>query len=88
MEASLEQHGPATNGAAIDWYRAILSNGKISEDKIKTEAGIFFNLSVEEKAKDRKQFKIHLEGLLKKKELRNKSCKRDFEGKGWTGQTL
>ena len=66
MEASLEQHGPATNGAAIDWYRAILSNGKISEDKIKTEAGIFFNLSVEEKAKDKKQFKIHLEGLLKK----------------------
>ena len=66
MEASLKQHGPATNGAAIDWYRAILSNGKISEDKIKTEAGIFFNLSVEEKAKDKKQFKIHLEGLLKK----------------------
>ena len=66
MEASLEQHGPATNGAAIDWYRAILSNGKITEDKIKTEAGIFFNLSVEEKAKDKKQFKIHLEGLLKK----------------------
>ena len=54
MKASLEQHSPATNGAAIDWYRAILSNGKISEDKIKTEAGIFFNLSVEEKAKDKK----------------------------------
>ena len=51
MEASLEQHGPATNGAAIDWYRAILSNGKITEDKIKTEAGIFFNLSVEEQAR-------------------------------------
>ena len=66
MEASLEQHGPATNGAAIDWYRAILSNGKITEDKIKTEAGIFFNLSVEEKAKDKKRFKICLEGLLKK----------------------
>ena len=66
MKGSLEQQGPATNGAAIDWYRAILSNGKISEDKIKTEAGIFFNLSVEEKAKDKKQFKIHLEGLLKK----------------------
>ena len=68
MEASLEQHGPATNGAAIDWYRAILSNGiyhfKISEDKIKTEAGIFFNLSVEEKAKDRKQFKIEFFTLL------------------------
>ena len=74
MEASLEQHGPATNGAAIDWYRAILSNGKISEDKIKTEAGIFFNLSVEEKAKDKKRFKIRLEGLLKKQ----MTCEDDY----------
>ena len=48
MEASLEQHMPVTNGGAIDWYRPILTNGKISEEKIKTEAGKFFKLSVEE----------------------------------------
>ena len=66
MEPSLEIHTPVTNGGAIDWYRSILSNGKISEEKIKTEAGKFFNLSSEDKAKDKKVFKIHLEGLLKK----------------------
>ena len=67
MEASLEQHGPATNGAAIDWYRAILSNGKISEDKIKTEAEIFFNLSVEEKAKDKNNSKFTWKAFSKNK---------------------
>ena len=56
MEPSLEIHTPVTNGGAIDWYRSILSNGKISEEKIKTEAGKFFNLSFEDKAKDKKMF--------------------------------
>ena len=56
MEASLEQHGPATNGAAIDWYRAILSNGKITEDKIKTEAGIFFLLKKNQRTKNDSKF--------------------------------
>ena len=53
MEPSLEIHTPVTNGGAIDWYRSILSNGKISEEKIKTEAGKFFNLSFEDKTKDK-----------------------------------
>ena len=54
MEPSLEKHMPDTNGGAIDWYRSILINGKISEEKIKTEAGKFVNLSVKDKAKDKK----------------------------------
>ena len=54
MEPSLEKHTPVTNGGAIDWYRSILINGKISEEKIKTEAGKFVNLSVKDKAKDKK----------------------------------
>ena len=54
MEPSLEIRTSVTNGGAIDWYRSILSNGKISEEKIKTEAGKFFNLSFEDKAKDKK----------------------------------
>ena len=44
MEPSLEKHMPVTNGGAIDWYRSILINGKISEEKIKTEDGKLFNL--------------------------------------------
>ena len=54
MEPSLEKHMPVTNGGAIDWYRSILINEKISEEKIKTEAGKFVNLSVKDKAKDEK----------------------------------
>ena len=50
MEPSLEIRTSVTNGGAIDWYRSILSNGKISEEKIKTEAGKFFNLSFEDRA--------------------------------------
>ena len=65
MEPSLEKHMPVTNGGAIDWYRSILIDEKISEEKIKTEAGKIFNLSVKDKAKDKKVFKIRLEGLLK-----------------------
>ena len=72
MEPSLEIHTPVTNGGAIDWYRSILSNGKISEEKIKTEAGKFFNLSFEDKAKDKKMFKIRLETNLVREILKAK----------------
>ena len=71
MEPSLEKHMPDTNGGAIDWYRSILINGKISEEKIKTEAGKFFNLSVEDKAKDKKVFRNICKGDAQTKK---KSC--------------
>ena len=67
MEASLEQHGPATNGAAIDWYRAILSNGKISEDKIKTEAGIFFIFLLKKKQRTKNNSKFTWKAFSKNK---------------------
>ena len=79
MEPSLEKHMPVTNGGAIDWYRSILINEKISEEKIKTEAGKFVNLSVKDKAKDKKSVQ---------NSPGKKSCVRNFEGKRWTRQAL
>ena len=87
MEPSLEIHTPVTNGGAIDWYRSILSNGKISEEKIKTEAGKFFNLSFEDKAKDKKMFKIRLEGLLKsQKNMETNLVREILKAKGGQGK--
>ena len=87
MEPSLEIHTPVTNGGAIDWYRSILSNGKISEEKIKTEAGKFFNLSSEDKAKDKKVFKIRLEGLLKsQKNIETNLVREILKAKGGQGK--
>ena len=58
MEPSLEKHMPDTNGGAIDWYRSILINGKISEEKIKTEAGKFstFLLKIKQRTKKCSKF--------------------------------
>ena len=87
MEPSLEIHTSVTNGGAIDWYRSILSNGKISEEKIKTEAGKFFNLSFEDKAKDKKMFKIRLEGLLKsQKNMETNLVREILKAKGGQGK--
>ena len=47
-----------TNGSAVDW-------GKVSKSKIKDEALLFFQVSPEERLKDKKVFKIRLEDLLK-----------------------
>ena len=54
-----------TNGSAVDWYKKLKSGGKVSEQKIKDEALLFFQVSAEESLKDKKVFKIRLEDLLK-----------------------
>ena len=56
-----------TNGSAFDWYKKLKSGGKVSESKIKDAALLFFQVSPEERLKDKKVFKICLEDLLKKK---------------------
>ena len=54
-----------TNGETIEWYKVSLENGKISEAKIKAEAINFFDLSAEDKNKDKRYFKRNLEDLVK-----------------------
>ena len=56
--------GPPTIGETLDWYRETLQNGKLSEAKIKSESLSFFNLSSANQMKDKKRFKIALEGLV------------------------
>ena len=43
-----------TNGETIEWNKVSLENGKISEAKIKAEAINFFDLSAEDKNKDKR----------------------------------
>ena len=76
-----------TNGSAVDWYKKLKSGGKVSETKIKDEALLFFQVSPEERLKDKKVFKIRLENLLKiKKEHRRISHAGCAEGKGRKGE--
>ena len=68
MEASLEQHGPATNGAAIDWYRAILSNGKISEGtKSRPKQGYFLIFLLKKKQRTKNNSKFTWKAFSKNK---------------------
>ena len=61
IKISMESEGSQTNGSAIDWYKNLISCGKVSEEKIKAESVAFFML----KTKDKNIFKIRLEELLK-----------------------
>ena len=76
-----------TNGSAVDWYKKLKSGGKVSKSKIKDEALLFFQVSPEERLKDKKVFKIRLEDLLKiKKKHRRISHAGGAEGKGRKGE--
>ena len=75
-EAVMDAPKVQTNGSAVDWFKKLKSEGKVSESKIKDEAFLFFQVSPEERLKDKKVFKILLEDLLKiKKTQKNFSCR-------------
>ena len=65
FDAVMDAPKVQTNGSAVDWYKKLKSGGKVSESKIKDEALLFFQVSPEERLKDKKVFKIRLEDLLK-----------------------
>ena len=75
-----------TNGSAVDWYKKLKSGGKVSESKIKGAALLFFQVSPEERLKDKKVFKICLEDLLNIKKHRGISHAGCAEGKGRKGE--
>ena len=75
-----------TNGSAFDWYKKLKSGGKVSESKIKDAALLFFQVSPEERLKDKKVFKICLEDLLNIKKHRGISHAGCAEGKGRKGE--
>ena len=75
FDAVMDAPKVQTNGSAVDWYKK-LSGGKVSKLKIKDEALLFFQVSPEERLKDKKVFKIRLEDHLKiKKTQNNFSCR-------------
>ena len=65
FDAVMDTPKVQTNGSAVDWYKKLKSGGKVSETKIKDEALLFFQVSPEERLKDKKVFKFRLENLLK-----------------------
>ena len=78
-----------TNGSAVDWYKKLKSGGKVSEQKIKDEALLFFQVSPEERLKDKKVLKIRLENLLKIKKNTEEFLMQDvLKEKGGKGNHL
>ena len=87
FDAVMDAPKVQTNGSAVDWYKKLKSGGKVSEQKIKDEALLFFQVSAEESLKDKKVFKIRLEDLLKvKKKHRRISHAGCAEGNGRQGE--
>ena len=86
FDAVMDTPKVQTNGSAVYWYNKLKSGGKVSETKIKDEALLFFKVSPEERLKDKKVFKIHLENLLKIKksteELLMQDVLKEKGGKG------
>ena len=48
-----------TNKEALDWYKLNLKNGKVSEEAIKSEAVVFFNLSEDKATISKAKFKTN-----------------------------
>ena len=53
-----------TNKEALDWYKQNLKNGKVSEEAIKSEAVVFFNLPKDKVTISKAKFKKDIEGFI------------------------
>ncbi len=62
MRNSLEQH--PTNGKTLDWFEKLHTKGKLSEERLKYEAQVFFKKDIKE---DKKVVKKKLLGLIQKR---------------------
>ena len=62
MRNSLEQH--PTNGKTLDWFEKLHTKGKLSEERLKYEAQVFFKKDIKE---DKKVVKKKLLGLVQKR---------------------
>ena len=75
MRNSLEQH--PTNGKTLDWFEKLHTKGKLSEERLKYEAQVFFKKDIKE---DKKVVKKKLLGLIQK---RNNVTKKASKRTGW-----
>ena len=62
MVNSLKQH--PTNGETLDWFEKLDTKGKVSEERLKYEAQVFFKKDIKE---DKKVVKKKLLGLVQKR---------------------
>ena len=78
---------PRTNGETLLWHREGLLNGRVSEEKFKSEAIKFFGLSQEESCKSKQYFKKDIEDFITKHLNLQKNMLREFlEEKGGIGK--
>ena len=79
---------PRTNGETLLWHREGLLNGRVSEEKFKSEAIKFFGLSQEESCKSKQYFKKDIEDFITKHLNLQKNMLREFLSfKGVQGRT-
>ena len=76
FDAVMDAPKVQTNGSAVDWYKKLKSGGKVSESKIKDAALLFFQVSPEERLKDKTSVQNSPGGSFEyKKTQRNFSCR-------------
>ena len=83
MDSSYKQHhlsSPCqpTNNETLRWYKESLENGKVSEDRFKSEAVAFFNLSSENTTKSKPMFKREILNFVTMHANMQKNLTRDF----------
>ena len=78
---------PRTNGETLLWHRKGLLNGRVSEEKFKSEAIKFFGIAQEESCKSKQYFKKDIEDFITKHPNLQKNMLREFlEEKGGIGK--
>ena len=67
-----------TNNETLHWYKESLENGKVSEEKFKSEAITFFNLSPEQSTKSKQIFKREILNFMTEHTNMQKNLTREF----------
>ena len=78
---------PRTNGETLLWHQEGLLNGRVSEEKFKSEAIKFFGLSQDESCKSKQYFKKDIQDFINKHvNLQNNILREYLEENGGIGK--
>ena len=67
-----------TNNETLQWFKESLENGKVSEEKFKSEAISFFNLAPEQRTKSKQIFKREILNFMTVHTNTQKNLTREF----------
>ena len=70
--------GQPTNNETLHWFKESLENGKVSEERFKSEAITFFNLSPEHSTKSKPIFKREILNFMTVHTNTQKNLTREF----------